>query len=198
MLRSAFGPSTGPTGTEGKLDPEAIKKLEAAGLPTAPEDISVGVPTEAGQLSTRDGASVVVESATGKLLVELKPLTALFVGTRQPPPMRGEPPAEYLAFFHTIEFTAAKACEARGRPEADGEFARLYRHLRRRPDGTDPNPVFGCLQSAARMYLSLRDVSCAEYEAVIDRLHRSARTFHTHVGSTNYYTHALRPLLGLL
>ena len=42
---------------------------------------------------------------------------------------------------------------------------------------------------------SLRDISRAEYEAVLDRLSRSARMFAGQVGSTNYFTRMLEPLL---
>lgn len=139
---------------------------------------------------------MLVEAACGSLSLELKPLSALFTGDRQPPSMRNEPPPEYLEFFLAIEHTAALACAARGRPESDEEFERLYRHLRRRPDGADANPMFGCLQNSVRLYLSLKDVSRAEFEAVVERLHKSARTFRTHGGSTNYFANALRPLLG--
>ncbi len=127
--------------------------------------------------------------------IEPKQATELFVGDRQPPLMGRDVPEEYIPFFAMIERCAGLICRARGRPEVDEEFERIYRQLRRRPDGTDKNPMFGYIQRAARVYMSLTDVSRAEYEAVMNRLSKSARTFHTHVGSTNYFEFALRPLL---
>lgn len=177
------------------MDQDVVTKLEAAGLSVDPDLISVGIPREGEALVHDDGPVVLMDGGQRSLRVELKPMSMLFTGSRQPPSMRGTPPDEYLPFFHFVEDAAAMACVARGRPELDAEFERLYRNLRRHPDGKSPNPVFGCLQRAARTYLSLRDVSRAEYEAVMDRLSRSARSFDTHPGSTNYFTRALEPLL---
>jgi hypothetical protein len=177
------------------MDTAFIQKLKDAGLPADPDKLSVGVPREHGKLAQEDGLLVLVGARAGTALVEPKRIAELFVGDRQPPPMKGGPPEEYFSFFFALEHCAALACEARGRPEVDEEFERIYRQLRRRPDGVDRNPVFGCIQRAARVYMSLADVSQAEYEAVMNRLSKSARTFHTHVGSTNYFENALSPLL---
>jgi len=51
----------------------------------------------------------------------------------------------------------------------------------------DANPLFSYLRAAARLYLSLRDVSRDEFEAVAERLRRSAKTFASRLDSTNYY-----------
>jgi hypothetical protein len=177
------------------MDQDIVRQLEAKGMSTDPSRLSVGVARMNGTPIHDDEPGVVVGDHTGTLRLQLKPISALFVGNRQPPPFRGEPPAEYIPFFHAIEHTAAVACAARRRPERDEEFERLYRHLRRRPDGSDANPIFDALQNSARMYMSLRDVSRAEFEAVMDRLSRSARTFRTHVASTSYFNNALAPLL---
>ncbi len=178
------------------MDLDLVNKLEAAGLTPNPDVISVGIPRVAEKLVHDEGPAVVLmDNQRRSLRVDLKPLTALFVENRQPPPMRGEPPVEYFPFFYALEHAAAMACIARGRPEPDAEFERLYRHLRRHPDGKNPNPTLGCVQRAAQVYLSLRDISRAEYEAVMDRLSRSARMFDGQVGSTNYFTRVLAPLL---
>jgi len=70
-------------------------------------------------------------------------------------------------------------------PEARGP-GRIYNLLRRRPDGTDDNPLFSYLQGAARLYMSLFDVSQAEFEAVFNRLTRSAKGYMEDAASTNY------------
>ncbi|HYH99833.1 hypothetical protein, partial [Hyalangium sp.] len=117
----------------------------------------------------------------------LAPISQLWTGSAVAPDFSRAPLPEYEPFFILLEATAAEFCNATGRPQRDREFERLYRHLRRRPDSTDANPLFSYLRAAARLYLSLRDVSRAEFEAVADRLYRSARTFATRIDSTNYH-----------
>jgi hypothetical protein len=118
--------------------------------------------------------------------VKLKPISQLWTATGTAPfPVTTAPRHE--AFLVLLESTASVYCMTMGRPETDAEFERLYRQLRRHPDGRDAHPLFEYLQAAARLYLSLQDVSRAEYEALTDRLSKLARIAHTHVGSTNYH-----------
>lgn len=179
------------------MDREVVEALEKAELPVdKPEMLRVGVQLdEQGKVQpTREVVSIVSEK---KLLsARLRPISQLFTGDTVPPSFTRAPPPEYHPFFILLEAAAADCCKARGRPEPDQEFERLFRLLRRRPDGDDPNPAFSYLQAAARLYMSLRDTSQAEFEAVADRLHRSARTYATHTGSTNYYREVLQPLFG--
>ncbi|HET9450155.1 MAG TPA: hypothetical protein VFO83_04710 [Aggregicoccus sp.] len=177
------------------MDAEVVKTLEAAGLVADPARLSIPVVSNGAGSLVPAREKVRIGSAEHHVDVVLKPASSLFVGTRPAPVMRPEPPAEYLPFFILLEGTAALGCAARSRPEPDEEFERLFRQLRRRPDGTDPNPLFSYLQRAAQLYLSLRDTSRAEYEALMNRLGQSARTFHSHTGSTNYWQRALEPLL---
>lgn len=132
----------------------------------------------------------------GELVASIRPkkITGLFVGNVVPPNFSTGPTFEYVQFFALLEMTAADFCSVTGKPERDVEFERLYALLRRRPDGRDVNPIFSYLQAAARLYMSLRDVSEMEFEAVARRLTRSARTFA--MGSTNYYELAGKTLLG--
>ena len=120
-------------------------------------------------------------------LVRLKPISELFVGTRQP---RGdvnpEPSSPYILLFAMLEKTALSYCNVTRTEETDKEFERLYRQLRRRPDGKDPHPLFSYLHAVCRLYMSMRDLSQAEFEAVAQRLSRSARTFSTYATSRNY------------
>jgi hypothetical protein len=51
----------------------------------------------------------------------------------------------------------------------------------------DANPLFSYLRAAARLYLSLRDVSRAEFKAMANKLRVSARAFATRRDSTNYH-----------
>jgi hypothetical protein len=98
-------------------------------------------------------------------------------------------------FFCLIERTAADFCVSTGRMEPDDEFRRLYRLLARRPGGDDRNPLFSYIQAGARLYMSLKDVSRAEFEAVALRLSRFARNVSTGATSANYIQSAKRLLL---
>lgn len=122
----------------------------------------------------------------GVVEVRLKPASELFTGTTAPPDFSRGPTREYAAFFWTIEGTALDYCQTTGQMETDEEFHRLYRLLSRRPDGRDAHPLFSYIQAAARLYLSLRDASRAEFEAVTGRLALSARHFSMGPTSRNY------------
>jgi hypothetical protein len=94
-----------------------------------------------------------------------------------------------------IEGTALDYCQVTNQPETDEEFYRLYRHLSRRPDGRDSHPLFSYLQAAAQLYMSIKDTSRAEFEAVTGRLALSARHFSMGPTSRNYIN-TLRTTLG--
>ena len=173
------------------MDVKAIETLQRAGIdPARPELLRV--PTALGEqgrvVSLDHELPVPVMDSEGRVVwLPLAPISQLWTGSTPAPDFSFAPPPEYEPFFILIEATAAEFCGATGRPERDREFERLYRHLRRRPDGEDANPLFSYLRAASRLYLSLRDVSRAEFEAVADRLRVSARTFATRLDSTNYH-----------
>jgi len=172
------------------MDLKAIIALEKGGMdPTHPEVLRV--PTALGEQGRvvpldKDLPVPVMDDHHRVVWLHLEPLSQLWTGSAAPDFSRA-PSSEYEPFFILIEATAAEYCDATGRPERDREFERLYRLLRRRPDSVDANPLFSYLRAAARLYLSLRDVSRAEFEAVADRLRASARTFSTRLDSTNYH-----------
>lgn len=141
------------------------------------------------------GAEVSLLVDGGLETVRLRRISELFAGDRVPPDLERIPEA-YVPFFATIELTAADYCSVTGSVPPDREFERLYRHLRRRPDGRHERRLFSYLQAAARLFMSLRDVSRAEFEAVARRLERSARTFAIGSLSRNYHRFALSRLLG--
>ncbi|MCI0573491.1 MAG: hypothetical protein L0Y66_22330 [Myxococcaceae bacterium] len=177
------------------MDAQVIQTLKDAGLALGhPELLTLAVQVDEGGRVLPLAEEVVVSDGRTSLSVRLPKLSRLFTGTRVPADLSGEPPEEYKPFFLLIERTAALYCRAQGKPERDEEFERLYRHLHRRPDGTDANPLFSYLQGACRLYLSVREGSQAEFEAVAKRLSRSARTFRMHLTSTNYFKHALSAL----
>jgi len=128
----------------------------------------------------------VVDNSWTMAHLKLEPISRLWTATgTMPSPQRTA--ERHEAFLILLESTASIYCTTVQRPETDAEFERLYRQLCRNPDGCDAHPLFGYLQGAARLYLSLRDVSRAEYEILTDRLRTLAGIAHTHVGSTNYH-----------
>ncbi|MCP3169777.1 hypothetical protein [Myxococcus qinghaiensis] len=179
------------------MDANAVAELEKAGVRVdAPDRLFVAVEWEDQKHVVPVGARALVRAGEVTTHVTLQPISKLWTGDKKPPSFAKTPPPEYHPFFILIEATAAGYCRAVRNTETDQEFERLYRHLARRPDGTDRNPLFSYLQGAARLYMSLRDVSQAEFEAVAHRLHQSAKHHHTHVGSINYFQDVLRGVLG--
>ncbi|QRK13151.1 hypothetical protein JQX13_25860 [Archangium violaceum] len=179
------------------MDAEAVEKLQRAGLKVdQPELLRVAIQRDENKKVVPPRGEVPVMGNEGLVLTTLKPISQLWTGSTVPPDLSRTPPPQYHPFLLLLESTAANYCAAIGRPETDDEFERLYRQLRRRPDGTDPHPLFAYLQGAARLYMSLRDVSQAEFEAVVNRLSQSAKWHSSHVGSTNYYREVLQGLFG--
>lgn len=170
------------------MDREVLAQLEKAGIDvTFTERVPViPVEVEAGGKVVPAGEEVTVMSGEAVAVVTLKSIPELFTGARRPPSFDRGPTDEYVWFFMLIERTVLDVCISTGRAERDQEIERLYRHLRRRPAGRDANPLFSYMQAAARLYMSLRDVSRAEFDAVAQRLTRSARRFADGPMSRNY------------
>ena len=174
-----------------------MEKLQRAGLKVEqPEMLRVAIQRDESKRVVKVHGEVPVMGNEGLILVHLKPISQLWTGSAVPPDLSKTPPPQYQPFFLLMESTAANYCAAQGRPETDDEFERLFRQLRRRPDGTDAHPLFSYLQGAARLYMSLRDVSQAEFEAVVSRLSQSAKWHSTHTGSTNYHREVFQGVFG--
>lgn len=171
------------------MDKVAIDTLQQAGINTSLTGTMPVVPI---RVDDEDrlivvGEEVPVLAGDHAALVKLKSVTALFTGDRKPPDFSRGPTAGYELFFAMLEKMVVDYGEITGRIEKDLELERLYRQLRRRPEGWDPNPLFGYLQATARLYMSIRNVSQAEFEAVVGRLARSAGRYVDGPTSTNYY-----------
>jgi len=170
------------------MDLKVREALRRAGVELdQPELLQVPLAlTEDGRAAPLGEEVPVADNSWTMAHVKLQPISRLWTPTGTAPfPPRTAPRHE--AFLVLLESTASIYCTTMRRPETDAEFERLYRQLRRHPDGHDAHPLFEYLQAAARLYLSLRDVSRAEYEALTDRLGKLARYADTHVGSTNYH-----------
>jgi len=180
------------------VDHELVRQLEAAGMDASMKELvlTVSVQFDDQKKVRPAGEEVTVTCRESRATVRLKKLSELFVGSAAPPDFEDGPTPEFEGFFALIEFTAVDYCTVTGQVEPDNEFERLYRQLKRRPDGQDSNPLFSYLQAAARLGLSLRDTSRAEFEAVAARLSRSARTFSFGPTSRNYYQTLSESLYG--
>jgi hypothetical protein len=168
------------------MDADVIGILDKAGIDTSLQGILPRIRLQvAGEHLEPAGSIVTVEAGDAFVSIELKTIPQLFAGSRVPPDFKMGPTPEYVAFFAMIEGTAVACCAATA-PEYDREFERVYAQLRRRPLGNDANVLFSYLRAAVRLYMSLRDVSQAEFESTLQRLSRSAGHFTTDVASTNY------------
>ena len=134
------------------------------------------------------GERIPVASKGDVVVCALQPITQLYRGARKPPSFADGPTPEYMPLFMLLEKTAVDFSVASGQLERDQEMERLYRHLRRRPDGSDGNALFSYLQAAVRLHMTLRETSRDELDGVVRRLERSARTFGMGYSSENYLT----------
>lgn len=182
------------------MNETVIRALREAGVET---DVRKSIPSIAIRVEDKDNQALSLEDdvpiATpqgGIVFVAPPRISEVLTGTARPPELREDLQVEYIPFFATIEMTAAEFCVATKRAVTDKEFEELYETLRRRPDSRHPDPLFWYLQAAVRIYASLVDVSREEFEAVVRRLAKSARTFHFGYTSRNYLETALLPLLG--
>ncbi len=156
------------------MDCEAIAELERAGVDTT---LRKRIPVVSAEFDANDhivpaGEEVCVISGDAPAFVRLKPASQLFTGHAVLPDFSAGPTPEYEPFFMIIELTASNYCHICG-AEDDREFDRVYRQLRKNPDAKSPNPLLSYVQAAARLYMSLRPTSRAEYEAVMSRLARA-------------------------
>ena len=171
------------------MDAQVIEALRAANLPTGEDNLPlVFVEADDSGAVKPAGAQVRVGIDEDKhTLVTLRPLQELFTGNAKAPDLSGESPREWQPFLMSIEATLFNFCAINKRAESDQEFERVLSQLRRRPDGRDPNKLFGYARAALQVYLSLHDISREQYEAVVGRLIRSARTFSDGYLSRNYF-----------
>jgi len=170
------------------MDLTVVTRLHDAGIDTTfkQQALTLGVEVDAHGRVLPAGDEVLVAAGPNTASVTLKKVSELFAGTKTPPSFRDGPTGDYIMFFALIELTVIECCRSAGRHEYDAEIERLYTHLRRRPDGRDGNVLFSYMQAAARLYMSVFDVSQAELDAVARRLSQSAGRFGNGPTSTNY------------
>lgn len=171
------------------MDLYAIEQVKTTGLELDPRKSLLVVPTQCDDDDRVVPLGDEIPLLVGKKLVmlRLKPITALFSGNEKAPSFSQGPTPEYVLFFAAIERVVAEATSLMRPIPRDVEFERLYRLLKRHPDGKDKNPLFGYMQAAVRAYMSLVDVSRDEFEAVVSRLALSAKHFSCGPTTANYF-----------
>ena len=179
------------------MDLKVRQELERAGMDLDwPERLQVAIQfTHQGQAMPLGEEVPVVDESWTMVHVKLARISRLWTATDMTPFLLRTAP-HHESFLRLLESTAGIYCTSMNQPETDAEFERLYRLLRRHPDGEDAHPLFSYLQGAARLYLSLRSMSRGEYEALTYRLSKMARRFRSHEGSTNYYRKVVHSVLG--
>jgi hypothetical protein len=105
------------------------------------------------------------------------------------------PPDEYALVFAFVERPMALFAARGASPVRDQDFEKLDSELRRRPDGRYQSSLYRYAQAVLRALLLLRPTSESEFEALLRRLARSARTFSEGATSTHCFHSALAPLL---
>ena len=179
------------------MDLKVRQELQRAGLEMDwPERLQVPIQFGPNGRALPLGEEVpVADDSWTTAQVKLKPISQLWTVSEKTPFLLRTPP-HHEAFLHLLQSTAVIYCTSMDKPETDAEFERLYRMLRQRPDGLDCHPLFSYLQGAARLYMSLRSVSRAEYEALLQRLGQLAQRFRLHADSTGYHDKVLYPHFG--
>ena len=163
----------------------------AALAPSNPSDANrVAIPLlpivrdEQGKIAAlRDGVELLIGGIDTRLV--FRPLRQLFAGDAKAPDLSQGPTPELEPLFVLLEHTVVRFCDAAERDATDQEMEQIFAELRRRPDAPG-GALRSYLRATAQLYLSLRDVSAAQYEAVMGRLAKSARTFSQAPVSRNY------------
>jgi hypothetical protein len=189
------------TSLELSVDPSTLSVLppsEVAALELPSWEVML--PTDAnGRPVAPDGSWIIARrGSSGPLEFNVlgdAPLRSLFRGGRVVQEFGSTPPPEYDLVFAFIERPLALFAAASVPRVRDEEFERLFAELRRRPDGRYQSPLYRYAQAVLRALLLLRPTSESEFDAVLRRLARSARTFSEGATSTHYFDKVLGPLL---
>jgi hypothetical protein len=162
------------------------------------ELLQVGLACEDGEdgglhLAIEDRSVIVLSD--NEVVVEwtVPSLRALFRGDQTPPSLL-KYPMEYVAYFAAIELHVVKYARAFG-PPSDQQLREVYNTLRRLPDGRSTGPLHDYLWQVVALLLGTRPLSQAQYEAILNRLERSCKTYSMGGASYNYLAY-LRGMFG--
>src|SRR5437016_2101851 len=99
--------------------------------------------------------------------------------------MLGDHPEAYGECFILMDLHLLEISRFFG-DRRDAEMREIYSALRRRPDGRSLGFVHDYMWQEAALVLGTRPLSQAEFEAIMERLERSCRTFELGPTSRNY------------
>ncbi len=167
--------------------PSLLQVLEPLGLGAKDADVGIVVGHDGvGLSSPREDLFLIGE--TQNLVWHVPTLTSLFRGNAVPPEMN-DYPVPYIPLFAKIESRVLTMATAGGRAPTDGEIHEIYNGLRRRPDGRSTGQAHDNVWRVCAFTLGHFAVSAQEFEAVMGRLAKSAKTWRTSAGSRNYVDH---------
>lgn len=184
-------------------DPDQFAPSLQEALRNSPFDpsklIKIGAPASRHSQTTRPVPAEIDRHNVALVLGEearwwrVESLASLFRGDRQPPVL-GDYPEAYEESFIILDFHALEFSSLFG-DRLDEEMLDVYSALRRRPDRRSLGPLHSYMWQAAALMLGLTPLSQAEYEAIVNRLERSCRTFRMGPASRNYIE-TLRQTIG--
>lgn len=169
------------------LHPSLEAVVQAAGL--EPDGLTVGVSVGASPGGRSPREEVVVCGAEATAVWGVPSLRALFRGSERAPDL-GEYPVEFVPVFFAVEMAVVQLARV-GSPPRDAEMEEVYSNLRRRPDGRSLGPVHDAMWRACALMLGRFELSQDEFEAVLGRLTRSARTWKRGPSSRGYVEYLL-------
>lgn len=102
-------------------------------------------------------------------------LGSLFRGSVVPPSLERFP-APYDQLFAHIESQVLMAADS-GLPGTDDQYQEFYANFRRRPDGRCTSPLHQALWQILVLTLASTPLSREQFDAIVQRLSVSARTF---------------------
>lgn len=175
---------------------QAVEALREAGIALDPERPLPFVEVQRNERGQPVvvGETLCVRQGEAQVELALPPVRQLLTGEAPAPDFSEAPEPRFALLFAAVEGAVADYCSETGRRERDREIQRIYRRLRDRPDGKDPNPLYSHLRAALRVILCLTPLSPAEYEAVLDRLATSARRLAVGQDSSHYLRAILETL----
>ncbi len=113
-------------------------------------------------------------------------LRALYRGAKVPPDL-GDGPEPYEDIFTLYDQHLAMFSKSLG-PPRDEELAEIFSAIRRRPDGKSTRHLHDFLWQVSALMLGTRELSEAEFAAIVGRQERSCRTFAMGPSSRNFAT----------
>jgi hypothetical protein len=131
------------------------------------------LPAAEGKLASRQLVALIHGD---QLTIWMAPeLSSLFRGSVIPPPLERFP-APYDQIFAHIENQVLMAADA-GCAGTDDQYRELYANFRRRPDARSTSPLHEALWQIFTLTLASTPLSREQFDAIVQRLSQSARTF---------------------